>query len=159
MLNNVSEKTMHRVRWILTIGWLLLITSLIYDPITTAWTDPNNLASPFHVKSGASLDPTQCTKIRETCLPEAPFAMGALIWWSMIVPIAIFIALVLGHEFWRRICPLSFLSQIPRALGIQRRRKAIDPITGQSRTELVAIAENSWLGRNHLYVQFGLFVL
>jgi hypothetical protein len=66
---------------------------------------------------------------------------------------------VLGHEFWRRICPLSFLSQIPRALGIQRRRKVVDPATGEVRRELVTITENSWLGRNHLYVQFGLFVL
>jgi hypothetical protein len=65
---------------------------------------------------------------------------------------------VFGHEFWRRICPLSFLSQIPRALGIQRKRKVIDPVTQEIRYELVTIGEHSWLGRNHLYVQFGLFI-
>lgn len=153
MLHQVSEKTMHRVRWVLAIGWLLLIASLFYDPITIAWTQPNNWSSPFRVNLG------QCIKIRETCLPQAPFAMGALIWWAMVVPAGIFVILVLGHEFWRRICPLSFLSQIPRALGIQRQRKVIDLVTGEVRREVVTIGENSWLGRNHLYVQFGLFVL
>lgn len=153
MLNRVSEKTMHRVRWVLTLGWLLLIASLFYDPITPMWTQPDNFASPFR------LNLQQCVKLRETCLTERPFSMSALMWWAMIVPAGIMILMALGHEFWRRICPLSFLSQIPRALGIQRRRKKIDPKTGEVRWELVTISENSWLGRNHLYVQAGLFVL
>ncbi|MCL6433554.1 MAG: hypothetical protein K6T90_04940 [Leptolyngbyaceae cyanobacterium HOT.MB2.61] len=153
MLHKVSEKTMHRVRWLLTLGWFLLIASLFYDPITPAWTQPDNLASPFRV------DPDRCIQIRESCLPQTPFSMTALMWWAMIVPAAIFILLVFGHEFWRRICPLSFLSQLPRALGIQRRRKIVDPVTGETRWDVVRITENSWLGRNHLYFQFGLFVL
>jgi hypothetical protein len=153
MLHKVSEQTMHRVRWLLVIGWLLLIASLFYDPITPAWTDAANLSSPFRVNL------KQCIKIRKMCLPQSSFSMSALIWWAMIVPTGIFILLVFGHEFWRRICPLSFLSQIPRALGIQRRRKVVDRLTGEVRREVVTIGENSWLGRNHLYVQFGLFVL
>jgi hypothetical protein len=153
MLHQVSEKTMHRVRWVLTIGWLVLITSFFFDPITPAWTHPSNFNSPFRV------DLEKCIKVRETCLPQQPFEMSAIIWWAMIVPCGIFILLVLGHEFWRRICPLSFLSQIPRALGIQRRRKVSDPVTGEVRYELVTIGENSWLGRNHLYVQYGLFTI
>lgn len=153
MLNKVSEKTMHRIRWLLTIGWLVLIASLFFDPITPLFTQADNLASPFHI------DPDRCIKLRETCLPQTPFSMSALIWWAMIVPAGIFILMALGHEFWRRICPLSFLSQIPRALGIQRRRKVIDPVTNETRREVVVIHENSWLGRNHLYLQFGLFVL
>ncbi|MBE9180084.1 hypothetical protein IQ268_16050 [Oculatella sp. LEGE 06141] len=159
MLNKVSEKTMHRVRWLLAIGWLLLIASLFYDPITPAFTLPTNLDSPFRLKPEIYLDPERCVKIREACVPEQPFAMGALIWWAMIVPSGIFILLVFGHEVWRRICPLSFFSQIPRALGIQRRRQVVDPLTGEVRRELVTIGENSWLGKNHLYVQFGLFFL
>jgi hypothetical protein len=159
MLNAVAEKTMHRVRWALAIGWLILIASLFYDPITPFFTAPDNWSSPFHVKPELGLDPQRCTKIREMCLPETPFAMGALMWWAMIVPSGIFILHALGHEVWRRICPLSFFSQIPRALGLQRRLKVVDPLTGTTRRELVTIGENSWLGRNHLYVQFGLFVL
>lgn len=159
MLNNVSERTMHRVRWILTIGWFLLIGSLFYDPITLAWTQPENLVSPFRLDPNVYLNPENCVKIRASCISEQPFSMSVLIWWAMIVPAGIFILLVLGHEFWRRICPLSFLSQIPRALGIQRKRKVIDPVTQEIRYELVTIGEKSWLGHNHLYVQFGLFVL
>jgi hypothetical protein len=153
MLHRVSEKTMHRVRWLLAIGWLLLIASFFFDPLTPWFTQPGNLASPFHIK------PDACIKIRETCLPQTPFSMSAIIWWAMIVPAGIFILLVLGHEFWRRICPLSFMSQIPRALGLQRKRRVVDPVTGKTRWELVTIGEHSWLGRNHLYVQFGLFFL
>jgi hypothetical protein len=156
MLHNVAEKKMHYVRWLLTIGWLTLIASLFYDPITSALTDPNNLASPLRLKP---FDPNTCVKVREDCITQAPYAIGAMLWWSIVVPSAIFILLVFGHEFWRRICPLSFLSQIPRALGIQRKRKITDPRTGKVRHELVKISENSWLGKNHLYLQFGLFVL
>ncbi|MDX2231145.1 MAG: hypothetical protein NW220_16025 [Leptolyngbyaceae cyanobacterium bins.349] len=159
MLNNVSETTMHRVRWLLTIGWLTLIASFFYDPLTVFFTQPETLASPFHLRPEVYLDPEKCVKIREQCMPEQPFAMGALMWWAMIVPAGIFILLVFGHEFWRRICPLSFLSQIPRSLGIQRKRQVVDPVTGEMRRELVAISPDSWLGRHHLYVQFGLFVL
>jgi hypothetical protein len=159
MLNNVPEKTMHRVRWILVLGWLVLISSLFYDPITPMWTDARNFFSPFHITPEIALDPNRCIKIREVCLPEAPYSMSALIWWAMVVPAGIFILLVFGHEFWRRICPLSFLSQIPRALGIQRRRKVVDPLTGAHTLQVVTITETSWLGKNHLYVQFGLFVL
>jgi len=150
---------MHRVRWVLTLGWLLLIASLFYDPITILFTDPSNSASPFHLHPEINTDPDRCVKIREACMYQSPYEMGALIWWAMIVPAGIFILLVFGHEFWRRICPLSFVSQIPRALGIQRRQKVIDPVTGETRREVVTIRAESWLGRNHIYVQFGLFIL
>jgi hypothetical protein len=159
MLNQVSEPTMHRVRWILTLGWLLLIASMFYDPITPSFTHPDAISSPFHLDPTLDFDPQRCIKIREDCILQHPFSMSPLIWWAMIVPAGILILLVFGHEFWRRICPLSFLSQLPRALGIQRKDKLIDPITQTIRYEPVVITENSWLGRNHLYVQFSLFVL
>lgn len=153
MLSKVPEKTMHYVRWLLTIGWIVLIISMFYDPVTPAFTQPDALASPFH------LDLSRCVKIREECIAEQPYSMTVLFWWAMIVPAGIFVLLVFGHEVWRRICPLSFLSQIPRALGIQRKRKVVDPITNEVRYQVVTIGENSWLGQNHFYVQFGLFIL
>jgi hypothetical protein len=158
MLSNTSEKTMHRVRWVLTIGWLVLIASLFYDPVSAILTDPNSWWSPIHLNANAIVDPNRCVKIRETCIAQSPYAIGTVIWWSLVVPSAIFILLVLGHEFWRRICPLSFLSQIPRALGMQRQRRIVNPKTGIARLELITIGENSWLGRNHLYLQFGFFI-
>jgi hypothetical protein len=74
------------------------------------------------------------------------------------VPAGILILMSFGHEAWRRICPLSFMSQIPRALGIQRKKRVLDPLTQAARYELVTIRENSWLGKNHLYVQWVLFI-
>jgi hypothetical protein len=153
MLHNIAEKKMHLVRWGLTIAWLVLIASLFCDPFTAALTHAHNFASPIR------LNPEQCVKMKDHCLSQSPYAIGAMIWWSIVVPSSIFILLVFGHEFWRRICPLSFLSQIPRALGIQRKRRIVDTKTGVTRFELIKVGENSWLGKNHLYLQFGLFVL
>ena len=158
MLSKLSEKKMHQIRWLLVIGWLVLIFSLFYDPISSTLTVHNNLNSPFRLSSEV-LTLQGCVKVQGECLTEQPYAMGARIWWTMIVPASIFIILVFGHEFWRRICPLSFISQIPIALGWQRRRKVVNPATGKISYKPVAIEENSWLGRNYLYLQFGLLFL
>lgn len=162
MLHHIPEPIMHRARWALTIGWLTLIASLFYDPITIRWTDPNDpasIGSAFRLKPEVFLNPERCVKIQEQCIHEQPFAMGAIIFWAMIVPAGIAIIFVFGHEFWRRICPLSFLSQIPRALGIQRRRTRFDERSGETLVETVKVDPDSWLGKNYLYVQSGLFVL
>lgn len=152
-----SEKQAHLTRWLLLIGWLTLILGLFWDPLTLQWTEPNATWSVFHLKPDVFLNPDRCVKIRETCVVEIPFSLTTLIWWAMIVPASILVLMTLGHEFWRRICPLSFASQLPRALGIQRFRRITDSVTGQSRREVVMASQ--WLERNHLYLQFGLFVL
>ncbi|WP_181280518.1 4Fe-4S binding protein [Aphanothece hegewaldii] len=139
---------MHTVRWIITSGWLLLIFSLFYDPISA------NLFTFSTLNNSAT-----CIKVQGICLSQKPYPLGNSIFWGLIIPISIFILFVFGHEFWRRICPLSFLSQIPRALGKQRRISKIDPKTGQKRHELIKIKPDSWLGRNHLYFQFGFLYL
>jgi hypothetical protein len=151
MFNQIPEKQMHRVRWILTSGWLLLIFSLFYDPFSPILTHPNNTWSPF------SLDLERCVKVQGFCIEEQPYPMGNEIFWGIVVPSAIFILLVFGHELWRRICPLSFLSQIPRALGLQRQFKRVNAQTGKVRFELAKIKKDSWLGRNYLYLQLGWF--
>ena len=137
MLSKVSESKMHIVRWLLVIGWLILIVSLFYDPISQYLTDPNNLISPLR-------DSHPCIPVQDKCIPEKAYPIGTRIFWGMIVPVAVFIVFVFGHETWRRICPLYFLSQIPRALGLQPR---------------LPIAKNQWLVRNHLYVQFFILFL
>ncbi len=145
MISQVSEPKMHLIRWVLVVGWLLLIFSLFYDPISHHLSDPNNLLSPFRdrVISQASL-PYECVKVQGECLTETPYPMGTRIFWGMVVPSAILIVLVFGHETWRRICPLYFLSQIPRALGLQ---------------PLLSIDKNRWLVHNHLYLQFALLFI
>ncbi|MBW4669636.1 MAG: FHA domain-containing protein [Cyanomargarita calcarea GSE-NOS-MK-12-04C] len=159
MISEVSEKKMHLVRWLLAVGWLILICSLIYDPISLWLTNPSNLISPFHINSKKNLDLLSCVKVQGVCLEEHPYGIGARIFWAMVLPIGIMILLVFGHEFWRRICPLSFFSQIPRALGIQRKRKIVNLETGSLRYELAGVEEGSWLSRNYLFLQFGLLYL
>ncbi|WP_227873325.1 cyclic nucleotide-binding domain-containing protein [Aphanothece sacrum] len=141
---------MHRVRWCLTCGWLLLIFSLFYDPISPLLTDPNSIWSPFKV------NPQVCISVQGECIKQSSYAMGASLFWGLIVPCGVFFLLVFGHEFWRRICPLSFMSQLFRGLGKQRQRKRVNPKTGQIHYELVKIKADSWLGRNYLKLQFAL---
>jgi CRP-like cAMP-binding protein len=151
MLRKVSERSMHSVRMVLVCSWLVLIGSMFYDPFSKYLTFPTNIYSPFHLNPQAA-----CFPFQNACLQMHPYPLSARIFWGMVVPCSILILVVLGHESWRRICPLSFLSQIPRALGIQRRRRVIDPETQSVRSELVSISQDSWLGRNSIYCQFGL---
>lgn len=148
MLAQLSERRMHWVRWILTIAWLLIIASLFYDPWTSALTVPDHPWSPFRLSE-------ECVAVQGECLVEQPYPLGTTLFWGAIVPAAIFILLVFGHEAWRRICPLSFLSQIPRALDWQRQYKRENAKTGKVRYELAKVKPESWLGRNYFYVQFG----
>ncbi len=158
MLSKFPEKTIHKIRWLLAIGWLLLILSLFYDPVSAILTHPDNSSSPFSLASEV-LTYQECVQVQQKCLIEQPYPIGARIWWTIIVPYSIPIIFVLGHEFWRRICPLSFISQLPLALGWQRKRKVVNPRTGKIYDKVVVIGENSWLGKNYLYVQFSFLFL
>jgi len=148
MFAQVPEQWMHRVRWVLTSGWLLLVLSLFYDPWTAALTQPDHPWSPLRLTG-------ECIRVQGQCVAEAPYPIGATIFWGAVVPSGIFILLVFGHELWRRICPLSFLSQIPRALGWERQFKRENKQTGKVRYELAKVKSDSWLGKNYLYLQFG----
>ncbi|MGK7920418.1 MAG: 4Fe-4S binding protein, partial [Trichodesmium sp.] len=92
-------------------------------------------------------------------MKEIPYALAAPLFWGLIVPCGVLILFVFGHEFWRRICPLSFVTQIARALGLERKRNRVNPTTGKVRKELVKVAKDSWLAQNHLFLQFGLLYL
>ncbi|WP_026080050.1 cyclic nucleotide-binding domain-containing protein [Spirulina subsalsa] len=152
MFAQLSETRMHWIRWGLTIAWLLVIASLFYDPWTRAFTEPDHPWSPLRLADA-------CVEVQGECLAQQPYPLGTTLFWGAIVPSAIFILLVFGHELWRRICPLSFLSQIPRALGWQRQFKRENKKTGKVRYELAKVQGDSWLGRNYIYLQFGwLFV-
>lgn len=97
----LSERRMHWIRSALTIAWLLIVVSLFYDPWTPALTTPNHPWSPLRL-------PEDCIAVQGQCLVEQPYPLGTTLFWGAIVPAAIFILLVFGHEAWRRICPLSF---------------------------------------------------
>ena len=136
MFATISERAMRFVRWILTIGWLVLIFSLFYDPISAQWTAPGQIFGPAIA--------TRCFQFQGSCHLLTAYPLGVRIFWGMVLPLVMIILLILGHEAWRRICPLSFLSQIPRALGWQRQ---------------LVIQEESWLARHALSVQFSLLFI
>jgi CRP-like cAMP-binding protein len=139
---------MHGVRWLLTAGWLLLIASLLFDPWTARLMEPAHPWSPLRLPDG-------CVAVQGRCLSEQPVPIGTTLFWGAVVPSSIFVLLVFGHELWRRICPLSFLSQIPRALGWQRQFEKVNPKTGKRRLELARVPADSWLGRHYGELQFG----
>lgn len=152
MFAQLSERRMHLVRWVLTLGWLLIIASLFHDPWTSALTVPDHPWSPLRL-------PQDCISVQGECLVEQPYPLGTTLFWGAIVPSAIFILLVFGHELWRRICPLAFLSQIPRALGRQRQFKRENAKTGKVRFELAKVKPDTWLAKHYPAIQFGwLFV-
>jgi hypothetical protein len=153
MFDQIPERWMHRVRWVLLSGWLLLIVSLFFDPISPQLTNPQHRWSPLHV------DPNLCVLVQGQCFDLQPYAIAPAVFWGIILPIAILSFLTCGHELWRRICPLSFLSQLPKALGIQRRIRGWDRLTEKRQDQTPKIRPDSWLGKNHPYLQFGLLYL
>lgn len=136
---------MHAIRWVLVISWLMLIVSLFYDPFSVMLTDARSVWSPL---SDSLLlyvnDPNLCVKVQGECLQLTPYPIATRIFWGIVVPSAVMLVLVFGHDTWRRICPLYFFSQIPRTLGIK---------------PLLKIDNNRWLQRNHFYLQFALFFI
>lgn len=153
MIAKVSEQKAYQFRWMLAIGWLILIFSSFFDPLSLWLTNPANLDSPMRV------NPDVCVSMQGTCLPQVAYVLAPRIFWGAIVPISIIILVIGGHETWRRICPLAFFSQIPRQLGIGRKVEKISPTSGIARLELVGVKPTSWLGKNYLYLQLFLFYL
>jgi hypothetical protein len=43
-------------------------------------------------------------EVQGRCLVEAPYPLGTTIFWGAVVPAAIFILLVFGHELWQQKC-------------------------------------------------------
>ena len=125
--NQMSEAKARAIRWILIVGWMGLIFSL-YIPLF-----------------GTFGQPSECKELN-ICGPS----QGNFLFWNVILPY-ILICVVLSHELWRRICPLSFVSQIPRSLGIQRQ------IIGKNGKKIVAsVKSDSWLGKHYFQLQWGL---
>jgi hypothetical protein len=130
-------------------AWLLLIVSLFWDPLTPWLTEPTNPMSPFRIQDAG-------VKVQDHRVPNEPYAMGARIFWNMALPLLPLFFMVFGHEAWRRICPMSFVSQIPRFLKLQRKHSTLLRRTGKISRSVALIERNSWLARNALYVQLGL---
>ena len=101
----------------------------------------------------------RCLRVQGQCVIERPYRMAPRIFWAMVIPIIPLFLLIFGHEAWRRICPFSFFSQIPRLLGIQWRVSSINPETGYVEKKSLLVAPGSLLERYHWFIQFGLLFL
>ena len=101
MFSQVSESTLHRIRWVLLVGWLLLIASFFYDPFSSYLTEPNVSWSLFHLYPDY-FDPAKCKEIvtiQGECVAVQPYPLGHKIFWGIVVPAGVFIIFVFGHEF------------------------------------------------------------
>ena len=126
---------------ILILIWIFLVASLFFDPLTPTLTDANTLSSPFRFKNLEI-----CLFFQGECLTPTPYALGARLFWGIVIPIAVVCLLLFGSRFWRQVCPLAWIAQLPRTLGLQPKQQH-------------TIARNSWLAINFPYVTFGLFFL
>ncbi len=156
MFHQVRGQQIAIVQRLLVYGWLILILSLLFDPISHHLTEPSTHWSIFRLHPHL-LDPEECHKIltvQGKCLEEQSYPLGTRIFWGMVPWIILFV-FIFGHDAWRRICPLSFFSQLPKTLGIQRKNQFFKAKTGKIRYELAKITKDSWLGRYHLFFQFG----
>ncbi len=149
MLSAVDETRMRWVRGTLAVAWLVLIASMFYDPVTPWLTRPDNLSSPFRLTDHTVV-------VQGQPLQQAPYPMGVRIFWTMLLPFLPMFLMVLGHEAWRRVCPLSFFSQLPRMLGTQSRLRRFSRTTGLVEQKVRLVEPDSWLKEHFWYVQFGL---
>ncbi|MFE0752538.1 4Fe-4S binding protein [Inquilinus sp. NPDC058860] len=140
MLARTAERKMLVVRGVLLTGWAGLIASLFWDPVSTGWTS----------QAGGAV------AVQDRMLESGPYQIGARVFWTMVVPVIPLFLMVFGHEAWRRICPLSLMSQLPRYLGWQRQRTVVRRRTGRLERTLALIPRGGWLERNAWYVQFGI---
>ncbi len=152
MFARISERKMVSVRAGLFVGWLCLIASLFWDPMTPMMTMPGNDWSPFQIQAVH-------TTMQGKTMQVEPYHLSNRFFWTMLIPLFPLFLMVFGHEAWRRICPLSFASQLPRYFGLRRQRTSLQRRTGRLERAPALIARDSWLHRNAWYVQFGMLFL
>lgn len=78
---------------------------------------------------------------------------GTQIFWGSVVPLSVLLLVVHSHELWRKLCPLAFVSRLASSLGVQRRQA-----NGRGQLVPASVAAGSWLGRNHVQLQWCLFI-
>jgi len=127
--NRWPESQARIARWTLLLGWITLIALLLKPGLGPAYLSPACEQSAI-------------------CRP----GIGNDLFWNGGLPLVI-LAVILSHELWRRICPLSFVSQLFRALGWQR-----TVLNRAGKPQVAAISESSWLARHHIQLQWSLLI-
>ena len=127
--NRWPERQARLARWGLLLAWLGLIALLLKPELGPAY---------------GSIVCREST----ICRP----GIGNDLFWNIGLPLVILVV-YFSHELWRRICPLSFVSQLFRALGWQR-----TVLNRTGKPQVAAISESSWLARHHIQLQWGLLI-
>ena len=128
-VNRWPETQARLARWALLLSWLTLIAILLKPELAPAY------------RSTVCADAALCRP-----------GIGNDLFWNIGLPLVI-LAIVLSHELWRRICPLSFVSQLFRALGWQR-----TVLNRAGKAQVASVGESSWLARHHIQLQWSLLI-
>ena len=128
-VNRWPETQARLARWALLLSWLTLIAILLKPELAPAY------------RSTVCADAALCRP-----------GIGNDLFWNIGLPLVI-LAVVLSHELWRRICPLSFVSQLFRALGWQR-----TVLNRAGKAQVASVGESSWLARHHIQLQWSLLI-
>lgn len=141
-----------RTRQMLAGLWLVILVSLFHDPWSPVITAPDSPVGPLAAEAH------HCVAVQNHCAHSHSYPIGAPVFWGLLLPLLIAVLFLFGHEFWRRICPLSFFSQLGRSLDrLRRRRPWSRSGTVPAQVRAPKVTPDSWLGRHHLSLQFGLF--
>ncbi len=135
VFSRIHEKHARRLRWFMLAVSVLLFASLLTPSLTVP----------------LSSVPAQCAESGDLAC-QVQRQPGVRLLWGTVIPTGLLL-MVLGHEIWRRICPLSFVSQLGRALGLQRTR-----VGKGGKPQVLKVEPQSWLGQHHVQLQWSLLI-
>ena len=133
LMDQWAEARARQFRWVFIICWCVLILSLLLPTLALPSGWAPNCADEF----------LNC---------ELHLQPGNRLFWGVAVPTGLLL-IVLSHEIWRRICPLAFVSQLFRALGMQR-----TALARNGKQEVVKVKADSWLAKHHLQLQWSFLI-
>ena len=144
MFAQTSEFSMRIVRFSLLASWCGLLVLCVIDIGQTQLTNPSH---PLSIEGLTA----KTIELRGEVLEAQAYNPATRFFWGVGIPIVVLTLIIFGHDTWRRICPMSAVSQIPRWLGFQIK-------TGKGKSRRVAmINPTGFLARNAILIQFFLF--
>ncbi len=144
MLANTSEFKMRIVRIILLLGWIGILVLCAVDIGQTYLTDPE---SKHFIKGLEGRD----ISLRGTEFEAQTYNIAPRLFWGLAIPVVVLILIFMGHDAWRRICPLSLVSQIPRLFNWTRK------VGPKGKKRIALIPPTSFLAKYAILIQFSLF--
>jgi len=145
MLSQTKETTIKFIRFFLLLAWFGVLYLCIVDLGQDRLTDPNDSIA---IKGlvGSTIE------LRGEILEPQAYNIAPRLFWGVTIPLVVLFLIFIGHDSWRRICPMSTISQIPRWMGWQRKK-------GKGNQRRIAlVTPNSFLARYAILIQFFLFI-